>query len=165
MSGIENCSEEELGVFVSKINSMLAAGMKVEDVRKELGIARDKLRDVLRNNSYIYNQKSKQYTKKYKSSDGVVRDVAPGVNSECSDKTYFEKVDEMYNWYKEQMGKPQGLIVKKYNDTTVVKSYKVYSEIEKKFQEFCKENTQYKVQDILSKCIEEFLERYANQGV
>ena len=28
-----------------------------------------------------------------------MRDVAPGVNSECSDKTYFEKVDEMYNWY------------------------------------------------------------------
>lgn len=73
------------------------------------------------------------------------------------------KVVEMYEWYEKQINviEPQQLIINsRENYSTTVKSYKVYCETEKAFQALCKKYSHLKVQDLISKALDEFIEKY-----
>lgn len=54
----------------------------------------------------------------------------------------------------------ESLILDKFEGKEIVKSYKLYEPIQREFLEFCKKNNKYKVQDILSQALKEFLEKY-----
>lgn len=43
---------------------------------------------------------------------------------------------------------------------TVNRNYRIYTDIHKEFTTFCKEHKQYKVQDIISSAIKEYLDKY-----
>ncbi|HSQ89460.1 hypothetical protein [Romboutsia sp.] len=43
---------------------------------------------------------------------------------------------------------------------TVNRNYRIYTDIHKEFTTFCKEHRQYKVQDIVSSAIKEYLDKY-----
>ena len=45
------------------------------------------------------------------------------------------------------------------NDTTS-SHYRIYTDIQEEFKKFCKDNRQYKVQDIISSAIKEYLDKY-----
>lgn len=45
------------------------------------------------------------------------------------------------------------------NDTTS-SHYRIYTDIQEEFKKFCKDNRQYKVQDIISSAIREYLDKY-----
>ena len=73
------------------------------------------------------------------------------------------KVVEMYEWYEKQINviEPQQLIINsRENNSTTVKSYKVYCETERAFQSLCKKYSHLKVQDLISKALDEFVEKY-----
>ena len=74
------------------------------------------------------------------------------------------KLNEMYNWYKLQSSnkvvQTEKFKVDDFEGEIVVRSYKLYEPIQKDFLEFCKRNNKYKVQDILSQALKEFLEKY-----
>lgn len=74
------------------------------------------------------------------------------------------KLNEMYNWYKLQSSnkvvKTEKFKVDDFEGDIVVRSYKLYEPIQREFLEFCKKNNKYKVQDILSQALKEFLEKY-----
>ena len=73
------------------------------------------------------------------------------------------KVVEMYEWYELQKNtiEPTRLTIEpRDNSEVTVKSYKVYSTTENNFQKFCKKNKHLKVQDLISKALDEFIERY-----
>lgn len=48
--------------------------------------------------------------------------------------------------------------IKKFKGNTVSRCYRLYEEIQKEFSKFCKENSNYKVQDLLSMALYEFME-------
>lgn len=74
------------------------------------------------------------------------------------------KLNEMYNWYKLQSSnkvvQTEKFKVDDFEGEIVVRSYKLYEPIQREFLEFCKRNNKYKVQDILSQALKEFLEKY-----
>lgn len=74
------------------------------------------------------------------------------------------KLNEMYNWYKLQSSnkvvQTEKFKVDDFEGDIVVRSYKLYEPIQREFLEFCKRNNKYKVQDILSQALKEFLEKY-----
>lgn len=74
------------------------------------------------------------------------------------------KLNEMYNWYKLQSSnkvvQTEKFKVDDFEGDIVVRSYKLYEPIQKDFLEFCKRNNKYKVQDILSQALKEFLDKY-----
>ena len=74
------------------------------------------------------------------------------------------KLNEMYNWYKLQSSnkvvQTEKFKVDDFEGNIVVRSYKLYEPIQREFLEFCKKNNKYKVQDILSQALKEFLEKY-----
>ena len=78
-------------------------------------------------------------------------------------KWLLEKKQNDHEWYEKQINviEPQQLIIKtRENNSTTVKSYKVYCETEKAFQALCKKYSHLKVQDIVSKALDEFVEKY-----
>jgi len=74
------------------------------------------------------------------------------------------KLNEMYNWYKLQSSnkvvQTEKFKVDDFEGDIVVRSYKLYENIQRDFLEFCKRNNKYKVQDILSQALKEFLDKY-----
>ena len=76
----------------------------------------------------------------------------------------MNKLNEMYNWYKLQSSnkvvETEKFKVDDFEGEIVVRSYKLYEPIQKDFLEFCKRNNKYKVQDILSQALKEFLDKY-----
>lgn len=157
------------------LNKELKGGKTVAEIRKELGIGEKKLQKILKQNKYKYNQK----TKKYESSSVVIaeknrpdtvenektdnRDLLILINEINELKKMNTKVVEMYEWYTNQLNviEPIELKIESRGDnSTTTKSYKIYSNTEKKFQEFCKEHKQYKVQDLISKALDEFIDKY-----
>ena len=74
------------------------------------------------------------------------------------------KLNEMYDWYKLQSSnkvvQTEKFKVDDFEGDIVVRSYKLYEPIQREFLEFCKRNNKYKVQDILSQALKEFLNKY-----
>ena len=70
----------------------------------------------------------------------------------------------MYNWYKLQSSNKvvdaEKFKVDDFEGEIVVRSYKLYEPIQKEFLDFCKKNNKYKVQDIISQALKEFIEKY-----
>ena len=76
----------------------------------------------------------------------------------------LSKLNELYDWYKLQSSnkvvQTEKFKVDDFEGDIVVRSYKLYEPIQKDFLEFCKRNNKYKVQDILSQALKEFLDKY-----
>ncbi len=53
-----------------------------------------------------------------------------------------------------------GVNIKKFEGKTVSRCYRLYEEVQKEFSKFCKENSNYKVQDILSMALYEYMKDY-----
>lgn len=73
-----------------------------------------------------------------------------------------EKLNEVYKWYQESSGNvviENKLDIDDFDGKVVVRSYKLYEPIQKEFAEFCA-SSKYRVQDILSQALKEFLDKY-----
>lgn len=160
---------------IQYLNTKLDKGFTVTEIRTELGIGEKKLQKILKENGYKYNQK----TKKYESSSTVVitknTTAVPKKNevdnkfltklmSEINEmKTMNTKVVEMYEWYEKQRRIVEKIsldIQAREDNSTTVKSYKVYCETDRNFQAFCKNHKHLKVQDLVSKALDEFIAKY-----
>jgi len=76
-----------------------------------------------------------------------------------------DKINEIIEWYetkhKNVIEIPELKMDKKhFTGDIVVKSYRVYSDIVKKFETFSKKQDQYKIQDLISQALLEFMEKY-----
>lgn len=168
---------------VEYINKKLNEGCTLTNICKSIGIGRTTIRDRFKNISYEYNKTTKQYESfieiieeadiidnnqnKLESSDKVVgatldkNKVLEDMVLNYSDMN--NKLNEMYEWYKLQSSEivvqNKKLIIEDFEGDVVVRSYKLYEPIQKEFAEFCKGN-KYKVQDLLSQAIKDFLDKY-----
>ena len=175
--------EMEIQDKIIYLNEKLEEGMTVTEIRNELGVAEKKLQRLLKENGYRFNQKSKRYESNskvnYKSNEVVniknKNSNTPDMMKEDNKlllkimaelnnmKRLNKKVVEMYDWYEKQINviEPQQLIITpRENTSTTVKSYKVYCETEREFQALCKKYSHLKVQDLVSKALDEFIEKY-----
>lgn len=72
------------------------------------------------------------------------------------------KLNEVYKWYQKSSNNvviEDKLEIDDFEGKIVVRSYKLYEPIQKEFAEFCA-GSKYRVQDILSQALREFLEKY-----
>ena len=73
-----------------------------------------------------------------------------------------DKLNEVYKWYQESSNNvviEDKLEINDFEGNVVVRSYKLYEPIQKEFAEFCS-SSKFRVQDILSQALKEFLEKY-----
>ena len=116
----------------------------------------------------------------YESSNGVVINnntmssnkivVAEQVNNKLLEDLILNyndmnnKLNEVYSWYQKSSNKvvieENKLNIEAFEGDLVTRSYKLYEPIQKEFLEFCKKNNRYRVQDILSQALKEFIDKY-----
>ncbi|WP_195346668.1 DUF4250 family protein [Paraclostridium sordellii] len=168
---------------VEYINKKLDEGDTLTNICKGIGIGRTTIRDRFKSISYEYNKNTKQYESfieiieearvmnnkqsKLESSNKVVgatidrNKVLEDMVLKYSDMN--NKLNEMYEWYKlkssNNVVEHKKLVIEDFEGDVVVRSYKLYEPVQKEFAEFCKGN-KYKVQDLLSQAIKNFLEEY-----
>ncbi|HBF7094780.1 TPA: hypothetical protein KOU56_003876, partial [Clostridioides difficile] len=79
-------------------------------------------------------------------------------------KEMNNKLNEVYQWYELQSSREvvatDKLQIDDFEENIVVRSYKVYENIQKEFAIFCEKNKKYRVQDIISQALKEFMEKY-----
>lgn len=76
----------------------------------------------------------------------------------------LDKMEEMLKWYELQKSvidvTPPKLDIPPTDAEPVTRSFKIYPDVNEDFKEFCSKNNNYKVQDIISFAIRQFLEKY-----
>lgn len=76
----------------------------------------------------------------------------------------LDKMEEMLQWYELQKSvidvTPPKLDIPPTDVEPVTRSFKIYPDVNDDFKEFCSKNNHYKVQDIISFAIREFLDKY-----
>lgn len=76
----------------------------------------------------------------------------------------LDKYEEMLQWYELQKSvidvTPPKLEIPPTDADPIARSFKIYPEVNEAFKKFCSKNDNYKVQDIISFAIKEFLEKY-----
>lgn len=163
---------------IKYLNDQLNNGLGVKDIREQLGIGEKALQRIIKNSDYRYNQKLKQYIN-YESNTQVVykNNYESNTNVVIQNEEYNKlmniikgyeelnsKMEEMYKWYGLQNNvidiTTPTLKIEPNNDPIVVRSFKLYKNVSEEFTKFCNENKTYKVQDLVSSALEEFMEKY-----
>ena len=79
-------------------------------------------------------------------------------------KDMNNKLNEVYKWYqnssKEVVIEDKKLVIEDFEGKLVSRSFKLYEPIQKEFTEFCKVNNKYKVQDLISQALKNFMNQY-----
>lgn len=164
---------------INYINNQLLQGHTITNICKIIGIGRTTIRDRFKKVGYEYNQKTKIYEsiveiisteniKKQDSSNKVVvadADNHLGLKDILSNFNEMDiKLNEVYSWYKSQSSlkvvEADKLKINDFEGDTVTRSYKIYEDVQKDFVVFCEANKKYKVQDIISQALFEFIEKY-----
>lgn len=164
---------------IDYINKQLLEGHTLTNICKDINIGRTTIRDRFKKVGYEYNQKTKIYEsiieiisieniKKQDSSNKVVvadADNHLGLKDILSNFNEMDiKLNEVYSWYKSQSSlkvvEADKLKINDFKGDTVTRSYKIYEDVQKDFVTFCEVNKKYKVQDIISQALFEFIEKY-----
>lgn len=165
------------------INKELTKNNTLTSICKNIPICRSTISDRFKKIGYEYNKITNQYESIVEiveaesvenveiepiiqqSSNKVVaadNEILANIINNYEDN--LSKLNEMYRWYELQINNnvvdTKKLIIEDFEGEIVVRSYKLYESIQKDFTEFCKRNNKYKVQDILSQALKEFLDKY-----
>ncbi|MDB0439344.1 hypothetical protein C4R89_07280 [Clostridioides difficile] len=164
------------------INKKLLEGVTLTNICKNIGIGRTTIRDRFKKNGYEYNSNKKLYTSiveiiELKSSDKVISHESSNkvVETDIVDFKDLKdvlynfnemniKLNEVYNWYESQSSnkvvETNKLEIEDFKGNIVTRSYKVYEDVQKEFVAFCEANKKYRVQDIISQALKDFIDKY-----
>lgn len=116
-------------------------------------------------NKVVQGNESKNKESISKSSNKVVR--GDQANNKLLEEIILnyadmnDKLEEVYNWYLKSSDKvvSDDLKIHDFKGEVVTRSYKIYEPIQKEFAEYCS-SSKYRVQDLISQALKEFLEKY-----
>ena len=116
-------------------------------------------------NKVVQGNESKNKESISKSSNKVVR--GDQANNKLLEEIILnyadmnDKLEEVYNWYLKSSDKvvSDDLKMHDFEGEVVTRSYKIYEPIQKEFAEYCS-SSKYRVQDLISQALKDFLEKY-----
>lgn len=168
---------------IEYFNKELNEGNTVTRIREDLRLSEKGWQKEVKKHGFKYNTKSKNYErvtnvvtyKKNNDKDNtlvVIDDVASkDINYELmfreleNVKQMSNKLEEMYAWYELQRNvvdiEVERLAIEPNDNEIVTRSFKVYEDVYKEFGTFCKGHKEYKVQDLVSKALKEFCNKYS----
>lgn len=167
------------------VNGELKKGNSLTQIAKGLNMSRSTLSRRFQKINYKYDDEAKQYrsnteviqnnlviqkqdksitnNENYKSDTKVIQ----GEDYKSIIKVIQDmkgQLEEVYDWYDKQRNivdiKPIELKISKFKGEPTNKSYKLYSDVQEQFKAFCDNHKQYKVQDLISQALVEFIEKY-----
>lgn len=170
-----------IGEQIKYINNKLLEGDTLTNTCKDIGIGRTTIRNRFKQHGYEFNQAKKLYISivevvELESSIKVVTGDTSD-NTALTDVSSIDfnnilsnfndmnnKLNEVYSWYESQSSNKvvgaDKLNIDDFEGNIVTRSYKVYEDIQKEFVAFCEANKKYRVQDIISQALKDFMDKY-----
>ena len=175
---------------VKYVNELLQQGDSVDNIRTTLGIGKNYIANKFGKGGYKLNRNINQYIKGdnvVTNTTNVVKKLNKKVSKESNKVNNINTSDDRIKVLERQIKDLQSQIniindmLNKNNATNVVidttsiihssidsydrndtksSHYRIYTDIQEEFKAFCKEHKQYKVQDIISSAIKEYLDKY-----
>ena len=189
MSGNE-FKDLDIEFQVKYVNELLQQGDSVDNIRTTLGIGKNYIADKFGKGGYKLNRNINQYIKGdnvVTNTTNVVKKPNKKVSKQSNEVNNINTSDDRIKVLERQIKDLQSQIniindmLNKNNATNVVidttsiihssidsydrndtksSHYRIYTDIQEEFKAFCKEHKQYKVQDIISSAIKEYLDKY-----
>lgn len=175
---------------VKYVNELLQQGDSVDNIRTTLGIGKNYIANKFGKGGYKLNRNINQYIKGdnvVTNTTNVVKKPNKKVSKQSNEVNNINTSDDRIKVLERQIKDLQSQIniindmLNKNNATNVVidttsiihssidsydrndtksSHYRIYTDIQEEFKAFCKEHKQYKVQDIISSAIKEYLDKY-----
>lgn len=175
---------------VKYVNELLQQGDSVDNIRINLGVGKNYIGNTLKEQGYKLNRNINQYIKNdtvVTDTTNVVKKPNKKVSKQSNKVNNINTSDDRIKVLERQIKDLQSQIniindmLNKNNATNVVidttsfihsdidklrntdttsSHYRIYKDIQEEFKAFCKEHKQYKVQDIISSAIKEYLDKY-----
>lgn len=175
---------------VKYVNELLQQGDSVDNIRTTLGIGKNYIANKFGKGGYKLNRNINQYIKGdnvVTNTTNVVKKPNKKVSKQSNKVNNINTSDDRIKVLERQIKDLQSQIniindmLNKNNATNVVidttsfihsdidklrntdttsSHYRIYKDIQEEFKAFCKEHKQYKVQDIISSAIKEYLDKY-----
>ena len=138
------------------------------DVCKEIKISRSTIRERFLKQGYIFNKSENKYIYSSEANNRVQKENKYNNNTKVLEEkinvleSKIEAIEsKLNNRYKEN----NDIEVKKFEGKTVSRCYRRYEDIQKEFSKFCKANSNYKVQDILSMALYEYMKNNKKDNI
>lgn len=175
---------------VKYVNELLQQGGSVDNIRTTLGIGKNYIANTFAKDGYKLNRNINQYIKcdnvVTNTTNVVKQNIKPSepkkeTNNINTKDSYYKALE----WQIKDLQKQINLInnrldnnsittnvvtdttsiihsdIDKLRNTDTTSShYRIYKDIQEEFKAFCKEHKQYKVQDIISSALKEYLDKY-----
>lgn len=168
----------ELQKQVQYINDQLCTGLSITKVCKDIGIDRSTVRKRFDNGGYSFNKDLNLYEGGILN-EGNTNKTAPTPNKKPpKKKTNTNTLEERVKALESQLEALQQIVHSNTNNTvnandvnnkelelldfngdTVTRAYRMYEDVQKDFKIFCKKHSEYKVQDIISTALVEFMNK------
>lgn len=130
------------------------------EICKDINISRATVRKRFLKQGYVFNKNNNKYI--YSSEEN--NEAQKENKHENNTKVLEEKIQVLESKIEAIENKlnnnSSSVNIKKFEGKTVSRCYRLYEEVQKEFSKFCKENSNYKVQDILSMALYEYMKDY-----
>ena len=152
---------------VKYVNELLQQGDSVDNIRTTLGIGKNYIANTFAKGGYKLNRNINQYIKcdddintkdsYYKALEGQIKDLQKQINLI---NNRLDNNSITTNVVTDTTSIIHSSIDSYDRNDTKSSHYRIYTDIQEEFKKFCKDNRQYKVQDIISSAIKEYLDKY-----
>ena len=175
---------------VKYVNELLQQGDSVDNIRTTLGIGKNYIANTFAKGGYKLNRNINQYIKcddvVTNTTNVVKQNIKPSepkkkTNNINTNDSYYKALEGQIKDIQKQINlinnrlDNNSITTNVVTDTTSIihssidsydrndtksSHYRIYTDIQEEFKKFCKDNRQYKVQDIISSAIKEYLDKY-----
>ena len=159
MMGKDDFNKLNLKDQIEFINKNLERKTLTE-ICKEIKISRSTIRERFLKQGYIFNKSQNKYIYSSEANNKVQGGNKCNNNTKALEekiKILESKIEAIESELNNKNKEFNVIEIKKFEGKTVSRCYRVYEDIQKEFSTFCKENSNYKVQDILSMALYEYM--------
>lgn len=144
---------------VEYINQKLE-NQTLTDVCKDIQVSRSTVRERFLKQGYLFDKSNNKYVYDSESNNKSIK----GDKCKNDTKALEEKIQVLESKIEAIESKlnnnnSSGVDIKKFEGKTVSRCYRLYEEVQKDFSKYCKKNSNYKVQDILSMALYEYMKK------
>ena len=159
MMGKDDFNKLNLKDQVEFINKNLGSKTLTE-ISKEIKISRSTIRERFLKQGYIFDKNKNKYIYSSEAKNKAQKENKCNNNTNVLEekiKALESKIEAIESKLNNKNKEFNAIEIKKFDRKTVSRCYRVYEDIQKEFSTFCKENSNYKVQDILSMALYEYM--------
>lgn len=128
------------------------------EICKDINISRATIRKRFLKQGYEFNKIQNKYICSLELNNKAEEENKCNNNTKVLEEK-IQVLESKIETIENKLNNYESINIKKFEGKTVSRCYRLYEEVQKEFSKFCKENSNYKVQDILSMALYEYMKK------